>query len=151
MPEEAANVEISSASDAAGIAYSDQPVAVEPGLSLDVLPIANMVAKLALAELLRDRPSTLRILERDYDAPWYLWLNRPEPGTPYSDWPPLSESSDEMTINRWYGIYFDRDAQCPACGDFLVSMAANYGLDLGNLDTIPDAPQVAPMSAPIEE
>ena len=151
MPEEAANVEISSASDAADIAYSDQPVAVEPGLSLDVLPIANMVAKLALAELLSDKPSTLRILERDYDAPWYLWLNRPEPGTPYSDWPPLSESSDEMTINRWYGIYFDRDAQCPACGDFLVSLAANYGLDLGNLDAIPDAPQVAPMSAPIEE
>lgn len=151
MPEEAANVEISSASDAADIAYSDQPVAVEPGLSLDVLPIANMVAKLVLAELLKDKPSTLRILERDYDAPWYLWLNRPEPGTPYSDWPPLSKSSDEMTINRWYGIYFDRDAQCPTCGDFLVSLAANYGLDLRNLHTIPDAPQAAPMSAPIEE
>ena len=151
MPEEASNVEISSASDAADIAYSDQPVAVEPGLSLDVLPIANMVAKLALSELLRDKPSTLRVLERDYDAPWYLWLNRPEPGTPYSDWPPLSESSDEMTVNRWYGIYFDRDAQCPTCGNFLSSLAANYGLDLTNLDMIPSAAPVAPMPAPIEE
>lgn len=100
-PDEASNVAVSSASDAADIAYSDQPVAVEPGLSLDVLPIANMVAKLALSELLTDKPTTLRVLDRDYDAPWYLWLNRPEAGTPYADWPPLSESSDEMTINRW--------------------------------------------------
>ena len=36
----------------AEIAYSDRPVAVEPGLSLDVLPIANLLAKLALLELL---------------------------------------------------------------------------------------------------
>jgi molybdopterin/thiamine biosynthesis adenylyltransferase len=149
MPDEASDVEVSSASDAADIAYSDQPVAVEPGLSLDVLPIAIMVAKLALTELLRDKASTLRVLERDYDSPWYLWLNRPEPGTPYSNWPPLSESSDEMTINRWYGIYIDRDAQCPTCGDFLTSLAANYGLDLNNVNTLPGSPDVAPMPAPM--
>jgi molybdopterin/thiamine biosynthesis adenylyltransferase len=151
MPEEASNVEVSSAEDAHDIAYSDQPVAAEPGLSLDVQPIANMVAKLALSELLKDKPSTLRVLERDYDAPWYLWLNRPEPATPYSDWPPLSESSDEMTINRWYGIYFDRDAECPTCGDFLSSLAANYGIELGKLGAIPSAPAVAPMAVPTEE
>lgn len=150
MPEEASDVEISSASDAADIAYSDQPVAIEPGLSLDVLPIANMVAKLALSELLKDKATTLRVLERDYDAPWYLWLNRPEPDTPYSNWPPLSESSDEMTINRWYGIYFDRDADCPACGNFLSTLAANYGLHLDNPDALPGAPPT-PISAPTED
>ena len=151
MPEEASDVEISSASDAADIAYSDRPVAVEPGLSLDVLPIANMVAKLALTELLKDKPTTLRALERDYDAPWYLWLNRPEPATPYSDWPPLSESSDEMTINRWYGIYFDRDSECPTCGDFLSSLAANYGLNLDNLAVPSSALGADPMSVPTED
>ena len=150
MPEEASNVEISSASDATDIAYSDQPVAIEPGLSLDVLPIANMVTKLALSELLKGKTTTLRVLERDYDAPWYLWLNRPEPATPYANWPPLSESSDEMTINRWYGIYFDRDAECPACGNFLSSLAANYGLHLGNLNELPGAPS-APIAAPTED
>jgi molybdopterin/thiamine biosynthesis adenylyltransferase len=147
MPEEASNVEISSASDAADIAYADQPVAVEPGLSLDVLPIANMVAKLALSELLIGKPTTLRVLDKDYDAPWYLWLNRPETDTPYADWPPLSESSDEMTINRWYGIYFDRDADCPTCGDFISNLAAHYGLNLNNLDVLPAAapgPEAAP-------
>lgn len=151
MPEEASNVEISSPSDAADIAYADQPVAVEPGLSLDVLPIANMVAKLALSELLIGKPTTLRVLDRDYDAPWYLWLNRPETGTPYADWPPLSESSDEMTINRWYGIYFDRDANCPTCGDFISSLAANYGLDLNNLDVLPAASPGAPEAVPTKD
>ncbi len=138
MPEEATDVEISSAVDASEIAYSDRPVAVEPGLSLDVLPIANLLAKLALLELLADKSSTLNTLRRDFDAPWYLWLNRPEPGTQYADLPPLSESSDEMTINRWYGVYFDRDQACPVCGDFVASLAASYGLDPALLPALPD-------------
>jgi hypothetical protein len=52
-----------------------------------------------------------------------------EPNTPYADWPPLSESSDEMTINRWYGIYFERDPACSVCGDFVGTLATSYGLD----------------------
>jgi molybdopterin/thiamine biosynthesis adenylyltransferase len=140
MPNEAADVEVSTHADADAIAYSDRPVAVEPGLSLDVLPIANMVAKLALLELLIDKQSSLNSLTRDFDAPWYLWLNRPEPGTQYASLPPLSESSDEMTIHRWYGIYLERDPECPACGDFLASVAGNYGLDLTSLDRLPALP-----------
>lgn len=140
MPDEASDVEISSISDAAEVAYSDRPVAVEPGLSLDVLPIANMLTKLALLELLADKKTTLSVLNRDFDAPWYLWLNRPEPGTQYASLPPLSESSDEMTINRWYGIYFDRDSDCPVCGNFISTMAASYGLDLASLENLPSPP-----------
>jgi hypothetical protein len=113
-------------------------VAVEPGLSLDVLPIATMLAKLALLELLADKSSTLNVLRRDFDAPWYLWLNRPEPGTPYANWPPLSESSDEMTIHRWYGIYFERDEACPVCGNFIANLAASYGLDPSLIPALPD-------------
>jgi len=140
MPEESTNVEISSQAAADAVAYSDRPVAVEPGLSLDVLPIANMVTKLALMELLVDTTSTLGILKADYAAPWYLWLNRPEPGTQYADLPPMSESSDEMTINRWYGVDLARDQDCPVCGDFISSIAASYGLDakaFGNLPSLP--------------
>ena len=140
MPQEAADVEISSGADAQAIAYSDLPVEVEPGLSLDVLPIANLLAKLALLELLADKPTSLTILKRDFDAPWYLWLNRPEPGTQYASWPPLSESTDEMTINRWYGIYFDRDPGCSACGDFLAATASAYGLDVNSLGDLPTLP-----------
>lgn len=140
LPEEADNVEISSSSDAEGVAYSDQPVAVEPGLSLDVLPVANLVAKLALLELLAGKESSLNILNRDFDAPWYLWLNRPEPGTQYATLPPLSESSDEMTIHRWYGIYIERDPECPACGSFLAALAGHYGVDLGLMNDLPALP-----------
>ena len=82
MPDAASDLEVSSTSDADDIAYSDRPVAVEPGLSLDVLPIANMLTKLALLELLADKPTSLSILNRDYAAPWYRWLNRPEPALP---------------------------------------------------------------------
>jgi hypothetical protein len=138
MPDEAADVEISTEADAGEIAYSDQPVAVEPGLSLDVLPIANLLAKLALLELLADKSSTLNALRRDFDAPWYLWLNRPEPGTQYATLPPLSESSDEMTINRWYGVYFDRNEGCPVCGEFVAGIAASYGLDPSKLPALPE-------------
>ncbi|WP_100177905.1 ThiF family adenylyltransferase [Bradyrhizobium nitroreducens] len=138
LPEEASDVEVSSQDDADAIAYSDRPVAVEPGLSLDVLPIATQLAKLALLELLADKSSTLNVLKRDFDAPWYLWLNRPEPGTQYAEMPPLSESRDEMTINRWYGIYFERDEQCPVCGDFLAGFAAAYGIDPSQLPALPE-------------
>jgi molybdopterin/thiamine biosynthesis adenylyltransferase len=129
LPDEASDEEISSAADAGEIAYSDRPVAVEPGLSLDVLPISNMVAKLALLELLADKSSSLNVLKLDFEAPWYLWLNRPEPGTEYAKWPPMSASMDEMTIHRWYGIDFARDEACPVCGNFISSVAALHGID----------------------
>jgi molybdopterin/thiamine biosynthesis adenylyltransferase len=136
MPSEAADTEIASASDAEAIAYSDRPVAIEPGLSLDVLPIATFLTKLALLELLIGKASSLSMLHRDFEAPWYLWLNRPEPGTQYATLPPLSDSIDEMTIQRWYGVEFDRDKDCPACGDFLSATAGEYGIDLASL-TLP--------------
>ena len=43
MPDEASDVEVSTGADAEAIAYSDRPVAVEPGLSLDVLPLRHML------------------------------------------------------------------------------------------------------------
>lgn len=140
MPDEATDVEVSTESDADAIAYSDRPVAVEPGLSLDVLPIANLVAKLALLELVAGGESSLNILQRDFDAPWYLWLNRPEPGTQYASWPALSESSDEMTIHRWYGVYLDRDPECSVCGEFLAALASYYGVDLASVGDLPAPP-----------
>ena len=99
-----------------------------------------MVAKLALLELLADCDSSLNILKRDFAAPWYLWLNRPEPGTEYASWPPLSESMDEMTIHRWYGIELPRDEECSACGNFLGALAANYGLSVDALPNLPVSP-----------
>ena len=43
-----------------------------------------------------------------------------------------------MTINRWYGVYFDRDEACPVCGDFIAGIAASYGLDPTKLPALPE-------------
>jgi len=141
MPEEDADREVASAEDAAEIAYSDRPVPIEPGLALDVAPIALMTAKLALHELLLGRETGLGMLERDLAAPWYLWINRPEPGTPYASCPPLSESCDEqMTILRWYGVHLDADPACPVCGDFAGAVREKYGLDVDPSLELPTRP-----------
>lgn len=138
MPEKEADEEISSDAQAERIAYSDRQVSIEPGLSLDVAPIALMVAKLSLQELLIGKETVLHVLDRDFNAPWYFWVNRPEKGTPYANWPPLSEGSEEMTILRWYGVYFDRDLGCPVCGDFLEAARSTYGLPSGDLPEVPE-------------
>jgi hypothetical protein len=104
------------------------------------LPIANLAAKLALLELLVGEGSSLNILQKDFDAPWYLWLNRPEPGTQYATLPALSESADEMTIHRWYGVHLTRDAECSVCGDFLAALASHYGVNLSSLGDLPAPP-----------
>lgn len=118
MPELEGDEEIASEADAEGVAYSDRPITPEPGLSLDVAPISLMMAKIALDDLLAGRPTTLPSLRQDFAAPWFLWINRPEAETRYSDLPPLSDSSDEMTILRWYGVHLEAEPTCPACGDF---------------------------------
>jgi hypothetical protein len=147
MPEEDADREVASAEDAAEIAYSDRPVPIEPGLALDVAPIALMTAKLALHELLLGRETGLGMLERDLAAPWYLWINRPEPGTPYASCPPLSESCDEqMTILRWYGVHLDADPGCPICGDFAGAVREKYGLDVDPSLELPTRPPLVDAS-----
>ena len=133
MPDTEADREVSSEADALAIAYADRPMPVEPGLALDVAPISVMAAKLALQELIRNVESSLHVLDRDLEAGWYLWINRPEPGTEYASWPPLSDSSDEMTVLRWYGIHLDIDPGCPTCGDFEKALKEQYGVEGGSL------------------
>lgn len=120
LPGMAADHEISSAEDASRIAYSDREVAVEPGLSSDIVPIALQVAKLALMELLSGTPTTLATLNDDLVAPLYLWLNRREPQTEYAEWQPMATGIDELSILRWYGIGLERDGACAVCGSMSV-------------------------------
>jgi len=137
MPEAEADREISSQEDADSIAYSDRPVAIEPGLSMDVAPISIMLSKLALQELISGRESTLHMLDKDFDANLYRWGNRPEPDTDYASCPPLSKSIDEITILRWYGVYLEKDPGCPTCGDFEKNIRKQYGIEpgMGSLPT----------------
>jgi len=130
LPEQAFEQEISNAEQAERLAYSDRPVPIEPGLSNDIAPINQMVVKLILQELLKGKETTLRSLDEDLVAPWYLWLSRREAETQYADLEPLEFSTDGMKILRWYGVDFERNAHCPACGDFEESIAKAEGFEI---------------------
>jgi hypothetical protein len=56
-----------------------------------------------------------------------------------------------MTINRWYGIYFDRDTECTVCGNFLSNIAKNYGLNLDNFAVPQSEVGATPMPVPTED
>lgn len=136
LPSMAADREVSSESDAAGIAYSDREVAVEPGLSSDIVPIALHVAKLTLLELLSGMPTTLDTLNDDLVAPLYLWLNRREPETEYAVWQPMATGVDELSVLRWYGIGLARDEACAVCGSMTVEgVSPDTPLDLSAFDS----------------
>lgn len=121
--------EISSEASAAGIAYSDRPVAIEPGLSSDIVPIALQVVKIAMVELLRGSESTLRSLEADLVSPLHIWINRREAGTDYAQLHPLENNISEMSIMRWYGVLLPRNPNCAVCGDYMNHMLKSRGID----------------------
>ena len=131
LPAMASDREISTEDAANQIAYSDLAVAIEPGLSNDIAPIALLVAKLALMELLADTSTSLEPLNDDLVAPLYLWLNRREQETEYADWHPMATGVDELSILRWYGIGLSRNEECPACGSMpLEGISPHAGLDV---------------------
>jgi molybdopterin/thiamine biosynthesis adenylyltransferase len=118
LPEQAEDEEISNPEHAEELAYTDRPVPIEPGLSTDIKPISVMVAKLIIQELLKDTKTTLRSLDDDLVAPWYLWLNRREIDTQYESLEPLEFNVDGMHVLRWYGVAIERHPGCPVCGNF---------------------------------
>jgi molybdopterin/thiamine biosynthesis adenylyltransferase len=134
LPEQAMDQQISSAEQAEQLAYTDRPVPIEPGLSLDIEPLSHMVAKLALMELLRGTETTLKSLHEDLIAPLLIWTNRREPETEYAKMEPLEFNIDGMHIMRWYGAAIPRDPGCPVCGDFEGKAAKEYGVTVSSED-----------------
>lgn len=128
LPEVAKDEEISSREHAHGLAYTDRPVPIEPGLSTDIAPICLLVVKLVIQEMLKGTETTLRSLDEDLVAPWYLWLNRREVGTQYEKLSPLEHNVGGMHILRWYGIDLRRHPGCPVCGSFEEHLATQYSL-----------------------
>jgi molybdopterin/thiamine biosynthesis adenylyltransferase len=126
FPGMAQDQEIASQDQADRMAYSDRLLTAEPGLANDIAPINHMVVKLALQRLLVGKPTAMRCLDEDLVAPFYIWLNRREPGTDYERLGPLQFNVDGLRILRWYGVRFDRNAACPCCGDF-IGKGGNVG------------------------
>jgi len=123
LPQQAQDQEITSIEQSQGLAYTDKPVPIEPGLSNDIAPINQMVTKLAIQHLLEGTETTLKSLDEDLTADLYLWLNRREAGTSYEDFEPMEYNVDGLSVMRWYGIDISKNPACPECGDFLAELS----------------------------
>ena len=134
LPEVAEDQEIASPAQAASIAYSDRPVAVEPGLATDIAPISLMCVKIGILEMLRGSETTLSSLYEDLASSWFQWLNRRELDTDYAQLPPLESDDADLRILAWYGISNDRDPNCPVCGDFIKTRLAMMGKTLSEAE-----------------
>jgi len=117
VPDLAQDQEVATPQAAERLAYSDRPVAAEPGLSNDIAPINQMTVKLAITHLLGGRPTTMGSLAEDLSVPFFVWINRREAGTNFERLRPLQDNVNGMRILRWYGASFPRDEACPCCGD----------------------------------
>jgi len=105
--------EIASQRDADRVAYADAPVPVEPGLVIDIHPVANMTARLALLRLCENLPSSLQTVAKETDAPLYLWANRRD--GQFENWEPMERTFDRLSIFRWYAIDVARNKECRTC------------------------------------
>jgi molybdopterin/thiamine biosynthesis adenylyltransferase len=88
---------------------------VQVGLSSDILPISNMIVKLALVELSRGKDSGIKSLEEDLIADFYIWANRRD--NTYESWPKMEYGSKTPSVLRWYGAKWERNLSCAVCGE----------------------------------
>jgi hypothetical protein len=94
-------------------------IQIEPGLSIDILPISTFIVKLAILELLRNEQHSLVNLYDDFTASLYVWFNRQKKKSPWTEaLTALGDSVDNMSIMRWYGITAAKNPRCPVCGTF---------------------------------
>lgn len=92
-------------------------VMVQVGLSSDILPICNMMVKLALIELSRGKQSGLTELEKELTYNYYMWANRRE--RRFKNWAPFNDAAHKPTILRWYGAYIKRNDNCAVCSEHI--------------------------------
>ena len=114
--------EVSSDRSGQAPAYADVEVAPEPGLAMDVAPIALFCARLALAELTRGTDMKLARLAEDYEAALYLWGNRRD--GQFAHWEPLGFQPGGLRVQRWYGMRASIRPTCEVCQHeaFLASL-----------------------------
>ncbi|MBM3879456.1 MAG: ThiF family adenylyltransferase [Verrucomicrobia bacterium] len=90
---------------------------VQVGLSSDILPITNMMVKLALVALSEGTAAGMQSVAEDLVADFYLWVNRRD--LIYRAWPRMEYFYNRNSILRWYGIRTQRDPACLVCGQLI--------------------------------
>lgn len=87
---------------------------IQVGLSSDIIPISNMIVKIALVELCRGKDSALSSLENDFKSAYYMWANRRE--GQYESYPVDGFDKFNLpSILRWYPMEVNKDDKCKAC------------------------------------
>ena len=105
--------EVSSPRDAERRAYADKPTPIEPGLAIDIQPIANMIARLVVLRLCVGTDSSLVETAEELDAPLYLWANQRKEN--FANWGPMGRSYSRMAILRWYAVGMEKNPECMTC------------------------------------
>lgn len=103
---------------AAYVSGEDADAMVQVGLSSDIVPIWNMMVKLALVELSRGQESGISSLEDELVYNYYIWANRRD--RQFTNWKPLPEAGGMPAILRWYGAHILKVEGCPVCSDTVV-------------------------------
>ncbi len=121
---------------AAYVSTDDADAMVQVGLSADIEPMCNMMAKLALVELSHGASSGITSLEEELVFAYYMWANRRERN--YTNWASFADPGQMPTIMRWYGVELDRDEQCALCGstsnlDIGSNFVKEFGDDVANV------------------
>ncbi len=103
---------------AAYMAPEEAAAVVQVGLSSDIMPICNLMVKLALVELSRGTDSGISALEEEFVYDYWMWANRRE--RRFANWAPLPKSGNKPTILRWYGARIRKSESCAQCGQAFV-------------------------------
>lgn len=88
---------------------------IQVGLSSDIIPVANMLVKVALVELCRGENTALASLEEDLDGSFYMWANRREQEYYHLYSEDSFHKPDEPAILRWYQLRSKRRSDCMIC------------------------------------
>ena len=87
--------------------------AVQVGLSSDILPMCNMIVKLALVELSKGLNSGINSLENELTYDYYFWANRREMN--YANYDTFNNTEGMPTILKWYGVKIPTNPECFLC------------------------------------
>jgi len=86
---------------------------IQVGLSSDILPICNMMVKLALIELSQNTSSILASQSQELSYNYYFWANRRTQD--YLNYSPFNAGKGMPTILKWYGVTVPGNEDCTCC------------------------------------